>query len=244
MRAADGVFPEIAVLTGAGISAESGLATFRGAGGLWNGRRVEEVATIEGFKKDPDTVWRFYNSLKKETVAALPNDAHKALSRLQKAYPAKVSIFTQNVDLLHEKAGTQNVYHIHGRIDRALCMNCMRSSPSESEITFDAPCPFCGKPALKPDIVFFGEVPYYLDLVQQKLSSCGVFIAVGTSGVVYPAASFVFTAKENGAKTFEFNTEPSGNPAFDTAVAGKAGETLPPFVDKILSAVERQENLF
>lgn len=244
MRAPEKNFPEIVVLTGAGISAESGLATFRGAGGLWNGCRVEDVATIERFNKDPDFVWRFYNSLKKETFAALPNEAHKALSRLQKTYPAEISVFTQNVDLLHEKAGTKNVYHIHGRIDRALCLNCMHSIPAAGNVSAETPCPFCEKPALKPDIVFFGEMPYYLDIVQQKLSSCGVFIAVGTSGVVYPAAGFVSAAKDNGAKTFEFNTEPSGNPAFDTAVIGKAGEMLPPFIAEISAAVKRQENFF
>ncbi len=232
-----GKYGNIVILTGAGISAESGLATFRGSDGLWNGCRVEDVATPEAFERNPEGVRRFYNELKKEVCKAEPNDAHRAITTLQKNYPARIDILTQNVDMLHEKAGNVNVYHIHGQLNRALCLKCSSSIETEEEVTGDTVCPTCGAAGtMRPDIIFFGEMPYYLDLAERLLRNAGLFISVGTSGVVYPAAGFVRTAKTAGAETYEFNLETtSNNFLFDHHVYGKAGTTFPAFVQKLLT---------
>lgn len=232
-----GKYGNIVILTGAGISAESGLATFRGSDGLWNGRRVEDVATVEAFERDPESVRRFYNGLKKEVCRAEPNEAHRAISVLQKNYPARVDILTQNVDTLHEKAGNVNVYHIHGQINRALCLNCAATIETWEDVTADTVCPTCGTAgAMKPDIIFFGEMPYYPDLAGRLLRNAGLFISIGTSGVVYPAAGFVRTAKAAGAQTYEFNLDTtSNNFLFDHHIYGKAGTTFPMFVQNLLT---------
>ena len=233
----DKKYKSIVVLSGAGISAESGLATFRSSNGLWNNHRVEDVATIEAFQRNPEFVHDFYNQMKPELLAAKPNPAHLALTKLQDNYPAPVSIITQNVDTLHEKAKSRNIYHIHGQINQAVCLNCGHVLETWNDVTTETVCSQCSVAGMmKPNIVFFGENLLYMDKVERLLASCDLFISVGTSGVVFPAAAFVQTAKLYGAETYEFNLEKtSNNFYFDHHIFGKAGDTLPPFVDELLA---------
>ena len=233
----DKKYKSIVVLTGAGISAESGLATFRSSNGLWNNHRVEDVATIEAFQRNPEFVHDFYNQMKPELLAAKPNPAHLALTKLQDNYPAPVSIITQNVDTLHEKAKSRNIYHIHGQINQAVCLNCGHVLETWNDVTTETVCSQCSVAGMmKPNIVFFGENLLYMDKVERLLASCDLFISVGTSGVVFPAAAFVQTAKLYGAETYEFNLEKtSNNFYFAHHIFGKAGETLPPFIDELLA---------
>lgn len=229
-------FQNIVILTGAGISAESGLATFRASNGLWNNHKVEDVATIEAFERNPAYVHEFYNDLKKELAAARPNAAHLAITRLQQEYPADISVITQNVDTLHEKAGNQNIYHIHGQINQAVCLNCGHVLETFGDVDTETVCPQCQVSGMmKPNIVFFGENLLCMDEVDTLLRKCDLFLSVGTSGVVFPAAAFVQTAKYYGAQTFEFNLEPtSNNFYFDRHIFGPAGTTLPAFVDEMI----------
>ena len=238
-----GKFKNIVILTGAGISAESGLATFRAANGLWNNHKVKDVATIEAFQRNPAYVHEFYNDLKKEVLAAKPNAAHQAITRLQKEYPAEVSVITQNVDLLHEKAGNQNVYHIHGQINQAVCLNCGQILETSGDVDTETVCPHCGIGGMmKPNIVFFGENLLYMDKVDELLRRCDLFLSVGTSGVVFPAAAFVQTAKYYGAATYEFNLEAtSNNFYFDQHIMGPAGTTLPAFVDEMIKDIKNAD---
>ena len=228
---------KIFILTGAGISAESGLATFRSENGLWNNHRVEDVATIEAYYRNPDYVHDFYNNMKPELWNAKPNKAHLAITKLQKEYPAEVNIVTQNVDTLHEKAKSKNVYHIHGQINQAVCLNCGQVLETWGDVSSETICENCHVMGMmKPNIVFFGENLLYMDKVEELLHTSDLFISIGTSGVVFPAASFVQTAKYYGADTIEFNLEPtSNNFYFDQHVMGKAGVTLPKFVDELLA---------
>lgn len=234
------IFNNIVILTGAGISAESGLATFRASNGLWNNHKVEDVATVEGFARNPAYVHEFYNELKLELVKAQPNPAHLAITRLQKEYPANISVVTQNVDTLHEKAGNQNIYHIHGQIDQAVCQHCGHILETFGDVDTQTQCTNCNVVGMmKPNIVFFGENLLCMDKVDKLLSNCDLFLSVGTSGVVFPAASFVQIAKYNGAKTFEFNLEAtSNNFYFDKHIMGPAGTTLPAFVDELIKSAK------
>ncbi len=231
-------YKNIIILTGAGISAESGLATFRASNGLWNNHKVEDVATIEAFERNPDYVHDFYNELKLELIKAQPNPAHLAITKLQQNYPAKINVITQNVDTLHEKAGNQNIYHIHGQINQSVCLNCGHILETFGNVDTQTQCHNCHVTGMmKPNIVFFGENLLCMDTVEQLLSSCDLFLSVGTSGVVFPAASFVQIAKYNGAKTFEFNLEPtSNNFYFDKHIMGPAGTTLPAFIEELLKS--------
>lgn len=226
----------IFILTGAGISAESGLKTFRDADGLWENFRVEDVASIEGFEQNPKLVHDFYNMLRPVMNAAKPNAAHQAIAEFEKENPdLNVFLVTQNVDLLHEKAGSANVYHMHGRIDETVCLKCGHVVKTPEKSDFDGVCEHCGtKGFLKPNIVFFGEMPMFMDEIALRLKTADVFIAVGTSGVVYPAAGFVIQAKCYGAKTYLFNLEAAENNGyFDEQIIGKASETLPAFLKTI-----------
>lgn len=234
------IFNNIVILTGAGISAESGLATFRASNGLWNNHKVEDVATVEGFARNPAYVHEFYNELKLELVKAQPNSAHLAITRLQNEYPANISVVTQNVDTLHEKAGNQNIYHIHGQINQAVCQHCGHILETFGDVDTQTQCANCNVVGMmKPNIVFFGENLLYMDKVDKLLSNCDLFLSVGTSGVVFPAASFVQIAKYNGAKTFEFNLEAtSNNFYFDKHIMGPAGTTLPAFVDELIKSAK------
>lgn len=229
-------YRKIAVLTGAGISAESGLATFRSSNGLWNNHKVEDVASIEGFERNPALVHDFYNDLKLEIQKAKPNAAHLAVTRLQREYPAEVNVITQNVDTLHEKAGCKNVYHIHGQINQAVCLNCGHILETWGDVDTQTVCPYCNIAGMmKPNIVFFGENLLCMDKVDAILRTCDLFVSVGTSGVVYPAAGFVQIAKYYGADTIEFTLDMTANNyLFDRHVYGKAGETLPSYVEELI----------
>lgn len=230
-------YKNIFILTGAGISAESGLSTFRSANGLWNNHRVEDVASIEGFERNPALVHDFYNNLKLEIIEKKPNLAHMAITELQNKISAEVNVITQNVDTLHEKAGNKNVYHIHGQINQAVCLNCGHVLETWGEVDTETICHQCNVMGMmKPNIVFFGENLLCMDEVERLLRKCDLFVSIGTSGVVFPAASFVQTAKYYGAETMEFTLETTANNyLFDKHFYGKAGETFPKFVDELLN---------
>ncbi|MFL5332804.1 MAG: NAD-dependent deacylase [Geminicoccaceae bacterium] len=224
------------VLTGAGVSAESGLATFRDAGGLWEGHRVHDVATPSAFARDPVLVHRFYNERRARLrdPAIAPNPAHLALAELERRWPGEFLLVTQNVDDLHERAGGCRLVHIHGELMRALCRACGVSARWEGDLGVDSVCPSCAAAGqLRPDIVWFGEMPYRLDEVYGALERCGTFVAIGTSGVVYPAAGFVAAAR--GARTIEINFEPSAvSSAFAERRHGPAAKIVPSLVRELL----------
>ncbi len=199
----------IVVLTGAGISAESGVPTFRDAGGLWEGHRVEDVATPEGFEADPDLVLRFYDERRRAAASVVPNAAHRALARLEGAIGGDLLVVTQNVDDLHERAGSRNLIHMHGELRRALCTACGARPGWTGDLIDRPPCPSCGERMLRPDVVWFGELPYDLDRIEQAVVACDVFVSIGTSGAVYPAAGYVALAAAFGARTVELNLVPS-----------------------------------
>lgn len=227
----------LVVLTGAGISAESGVPTFRDAGGLWEGHRVDEVATPEAFERDPETVQRFYDARRRAVAQVEPNPAHDALARLEREFGDDLLVVTQNIDDLHERAGSRHVVHMHGDLLSALCAACGRQSPVEAELIERPACPYCGERMLRPDVVWFGEMPYELDRIDEALLACDVFAAIGTSGAVYPAAGFVMTAAEFGARTIELNLAPSDiTPLFDEVRHGPASLVVPAWVDEVLAA--------
>lgn len=232
------IYKNIVILSGAGISAESGLSTFRAENGLWNHHKIEDVATIEGFARNPAYVHDFYNELKKELLKAQPNPAHLAITKLQNEYTlGNVYVVTQNVDTLHEKAGNKNIFHIHGQINQDVCLNCGHVIETWDDMSSEDVCPNCHvQGMIKPNIVFFGENLLYMDKVDRLLQTCDLFISVGTSGVVYPAAGFVQIAKMYGADTIEINLEEtSNNFLFDRHITGKAGTELPNLVEELLS---------
>ena len=229
------------ILTGSGISAESGLKTFRSEDGLWLNYKVEDVCTVEAFEQNPAFVHSFYNELRPIMLNALPNAGHQAITTLQQELPhININVITQNVDLLHEKAGNKNIYHIHGRIDECVCMNCGHIIKTLGDVETDEICPQCNTMGmLKPNIVFFCETPQYMDAVDKMLSECDMFIAIGTSGVVYPAAGFVRQAKLHGAQTYLFNLDPCNNStSFDKEILGKASQTFPKFVEQLIQELK------
>ncbi|MEZ5503094.1 MAG: NAD-dependent deacylase [Halioglobus sp.] len=211
MERGDQVHAErIVVLTGAGVSAESGLATFRDSGGLWEQHDPMDIATPEAFARDPALVYRFYNARRKQLSDVRPNAAHRALARLQDEFPGEVFLVTQNVDDLHERGGSAQVCHMHGQLRTMLCLSCGSNPPVTADYDSDSACPLCGVTGrLRPDIVWFGEIPYHMELIMDRLLACDLFIAIGTSGVVYPAAGFVRAARAGGAHTIEINREAS-----------------------------------
>ena len=226
----------IVVLTGAGISAESGLATFRGPGGLWEGHRVEDVCTPEALAADPVLVHRFYDERRAALAGVAPNAAHRTLAELDAAWPGDFVLVTQNVDDLHERAGSHRLLHMHGELRSALCALCGIRTEWPGELPPAAPCPNCGEDALRPDIVFFGEMPYGMDRIEAALAACDLFVSIGTSGAVYPAAGFVRLASAAGARTLELNLAPSaGSDLFNESRLGPAGELVPVWVEEILS---------
>ena len=219
----------IVILTGAGISAESALGTFRDEGGLWAQHRIEDVATPEGFARDPELVQRFYNMRRAEAVKAVPNAAHHALAALEAVHD--VLVVTQNVDGLHEAAGSKNVLHMHGSLARAMCATCQARWDAPLVMTVSAACPSCGAKATRPDIVWFGEIPYGMEKIDAALSQATLFASIGTSGNVYPAAGFVAEARRLGVPTVELNLEPSaGYSMFDEVRIGPASKTVPEWV--------------
>ena len=228
-------FGNIVVLTGAGISAESGIATFRGPGGLWEGHRVEDVCTPEALATDPVLVHRFYDGRRAALATVDPNPAHQALARLDAAWPGELLIVTQNVDDLHERAGARRLVHMHGDLLSALCAACGRTIDWSGDLPPETACPRCGAPALRPDIVFFGEMPYQMDRVEAALGRADLFVSIGTSGAVYPAAGFVRNARALGAATLEINLERSaGSDWFDESRFGPAGTLVPRWVEELL----------
>jgi NAD-dependent deacetylase len=233
---------KIVILTGAGISAESGLATFRGTDGLWEGHRVEDVATPEAFRRDAALVHTFYNARRAQVDTAEPNAAHRALARLDADWPGELLLITQNVDDLHERAGSKRLIHMHGENKKAWCLACDRRFPWGGPMSEESLCPSCGASGgLRPDIVWFGELPYDMDRIHDAVRGCDLFVSIGTSGAVYPAGGFVQTARYCGARTLEINLEPSGGSfLFDESRIGKAGELVPAWVTEVLSAREGQ----
>jgi NAD-dependent deacetylase len=226
----------IVVLTGAGISAESGIATFRGPGGLWEGHRVEDVCTPDALESDPVLVHRFYDIRRAALDTVQPNAAHRALARLEAEWPGEVLIVTQNVDDLHERAGSRTVLHMHGELRSALCAHCGDRIDWTDDLPPGTPCPDCRAKALRPDIVFFGEMPYGMDRIDAALSRADLFVSIGTSGAVYPAAGFVRTARHYGARTLELNLEPSdGSFHFQESRMGPASALVPAWVDDVLA---------
>lgn len=231
----------IVVLTGAGISQESGLETFRDPDGIWSKVRVEDVATPEAFARDPDAVHAFYNMrrARHKVAKANPNAAHKALARLENQWPGEVTVVTQNVDSLHEAGGTRNLIHMHGVHSKARCNHCQHIVEWEGDMSTADVCESCGKAGgLRPNVVWFGEMPMELDRIQEALVVCDVFVSIGTSGNVYPAAGFVSIVQQIGrAHTVELNLERSvGADQFDEGHYGPATEVVPAFVERLLNA--------
>jgi NAD-dependent deacetylase len=227
----------IVILTGAGVSAESGLATFRGPDGLWEGHRVEDVCTPEAYARDPALVHAFYDARRAKLGTVQPNAAHDALARLDVGWPGELLLVTQNVDDLHERAGSKRLLHMHGELARGWCLACDERFPWTGPMGEAAHCPSCSvEGQVRPDIVWFGEMPYEMDRIEQAVRDCGLFVSVGTSGAVYPAAGFVQTARYCGAKTLEINLEPSlGSVYFDESRIGMAGELVPAWVAEVLT---------
>ena len=227
----------IVILTGAGISAESGLNTFRAADGLWEDHRVEDVATPDAFRRDPALVHSFYDARRSRLAEVQPNSAHKALARLDAEWPGEFLLVTQNVDDLHERAGSARLLHMHGELKRGWCLGCHARFEWQGAMGESAGCPACGeKGSVRPDIVWFGEMPYEMERIDAALADCDLFVSIGTSGAVYPAAGFVQTARYRGARTLEINLEPSqGSIFFDERRFGTAGVEVPKWVEQLLA---------
>ncbi|MFT4994882.1 MAG: NAD-dependent deacetylase [Paraglaciecola sp.] len=229
---------KIVILTGAGISAESGLLTFRDNKGLWENHSVEDVATPEAFARDPALVYRFYNLRRAQLTSGQvqPNPAHQALAKLEQHYQHNLLLVTQNVDNLHEQAGSQRVMHMHGDLLSARCCHSGKTYVTSASFDASSQCPCCTPPnRVRPNIVWFGEMPLYMDEIYQALLAADLFISIGTSGTVYPAAGFVQEARLSGTHTVEINLEPSlGQSDFAEQHYGKAGILVPDFVEKLL----------
>jgi NAD-dependent deacetylase len=230
------------VLTGSGISQESGLDTFRGEDGLWSDQRLQDVASLEAFRLNPSKIYNFYNQRRRELVTGgvEPNAAHLALAKLQEGRD-EVLLVTQNVDDLHERAGSKKVLHLRGQLKEALCMACLSVMPWADDLGLGDRCPICKKAGtLRPNIVWLGEKPYHLDDVYEILKQCRVFTSVGASGDVHPASAMVKRARASGLKTMEFNFEPSIKAAsFDEGRYGHCVDTVPAWVEEVLAAERR-----
>lgn len=229
-------FERIVILTGAGISAESGVPTFRDKGGIWAKYDYRDVATPEGFEKNPQLVHEFYNMRRRAHRTVSPNAAHYALAHLERAHSGPVTLITQNVDQLHEQAGSKSPIHMHGEALKAWCLGCGARMPWTEDLFLQTACPRCRTTGtLRPDIVWFGEEPYHMERILRELEDADLFISIGTSGNVYPAAGFVEIAAEAGAHTVELNLEPSeGRSHFIEAIHGPASEVVPAYVRKLL----------
>jgi len=230
---------KIFVLTGAGISTESGINTFRAADGLWENHRIEEVATPQGYARDPALVHSFYNARRAALKTVDPNPAHMALGRLQTALALKgggLTLVTQNVDDLHERGGAKHVVHMHGELNSVFCTDCNHKWEWREDLTPQSICPACQSAATsRPDIVWFGEMPYFMEDIERALRACDLFVSIGTSGAVYPAAGFVSMARNMGKETLEINLERSeGSHLFDETRLGKAGTLVPAWVDSLI----------
>lgn len=236
----------IVVLTGAGVSAESGIDTFRDLGGLWENHRVEDVASPEGFARDPELVHGFYNRRRRQLVSGEihPNAAHRALARLESEFAGEFLLVTQNIDDLHERAGSRSLVHMHGELLKARCAACEATRKVSGDVTCADVCAQCGRTGMtRPHVVWFGEMPMAMERIIERLEHCDLFISVGTSGNVYPAAGFVDIARRTGARTVELNLERTdvGN-AFAESIHGPATETVPSFVDSLLRRPNEQRD--
>ncbi len=235
-------FQHIVILTGAGLSAESGLSTFRDKGGIWAKHDYREVATPEGFANNPLKVHDFYNQRRRALAHVKPNAAHLALARLEREHKhergGSVTIVTQNIDPLHEAAGSKTLIHMHGELLKALCAKCGARHVWEQDMGIETLCPCCGRPGgMRPDVVWFGEMPYHMEKIAEALSKADLFVSIGTSGNVYPAAGFVAEARGHGAHTVELNLEPSeGVSFFAETIHGPATQIVPAYVERLLNA--------
>jgi len=224
----------VAVLTGAGVSAESGVMTFRDAGGLWETHSIEEVATPEGFSRNPQLVWRFYNQRRNKLWDVRPNPGHRALAEMEARLGERFHLVTQNVDDLHERAGSRKVIHMHGEISKVRCLACGVVYEDRTDLPDTPLCGQCRGP-LRPSVVWFREMPLFLEEIQETLLKCDLFLAVGTSGTVYPAAQFIQIAKAGGARTVCINPDPEANTPFaDVFICQKAGIALPELLREAL----------
>lgn len=231
----------IFILTGAGISAESGLSTFRDKGGVWSAYTVEEVASIQGYERNPSFVLDFYNMRRNTHKNIVPNAAHIALAQLQRVWAERggvVTLCTQNVDNLHERGGAERVLHMHGEIAKARCHHCGDLAPYDGDLSLELDCAGCGRVGgMRPHVVWFGETPLLMDEIYAALAESDLFVSIGTSGSVYPAAGFVSAARQAGIATLEINLEPSENArAFDDGRYGKATEMVPAWVSEMVFA--------
>lgn len=224
----------IVILTGAGISAESGIKTFRDQNGLWENHRVEDVASPEGFERDPNLVHRFYNERRKQLLETKPNPAHDALASFEKNWKGEFLLVTQNIDDLHERSGSKKMIHMHGELLKARCVRSGKVSACRTDINTETLCPCCERAgSLRPHIVWFGEIPFGMDQIEQELKNCQIFLSIGTSGNVYPAAGFVNRVPRT-AQTIEINKDESMmSHAFQKHIRGAAGEVLPEFLNTI-----------
>jgi len=232
-------YNRIVILTGAGLSAESGLSTFRDPDGVWAKYDYRDVATPEGFRANPALVHDFYNTRRRDAQGIEPNAAHIALARLESAHPGDVLIVTQNVDPLHEAAGSKSLIHMHGELAQSLCAHCGDRQPCTTDLSVELACTACSETGgMRPDVVWFGEMPYQMERIAEALSEADLFISIGTSGHVYPAAGFVAEARHAGAHTVELNLEPSeGRSYFAEAIHGPATRIVPTYVDKLLADI-------
>ncbi len=230
-------YKSIVILTGAGLSAESGLSTFRDTGGVWAKYDYRDVATPEGFARNPELVHEFYNSRRNNLADKKPNAAHEALARLERDYAGDVHVVTQNVDPFHEAAGSSNLIHMHGELLKAKCAHCGSSHSWLDDLSLDTQCPRCGSDqGMRPDVVWFGEMPYDMDRIEALLLGADLFLSIGTSGNVYPAAGFVAAARQSGAHTVELNLEPSeGHSFFHETIHGPATKVVPAYVERLLA---------
>lgn len=232
------------VLTGAGVSAESGLGTFRdkNGSGIWSRFDPMQLATPEAFARDPERVQEFYNLRRRNLLSATPNAAHEALARLEQCFNARgcsLTLVTQNIDNLHERGGARRVIHMHGELLKVRCGACGFLRPQETDLSCEEACPRCGRRGtLRPHVVWFGETPLYMDEIYGALSEADLFVAIGTSGSVYPAAGFVAAARSRGARACEINLEPSDTASlFDDARYGPASETVPAWVEEVIASL-------
>ncbi|MGI9250552.1 MAG: Sir2 family NAD+-dependent deacetylase [Pseudohongiellaceae bacterium] len=226
----------VVVLTGAGISAESGIKTFRGADGLWENHRVEEVASPEGFASNPVLVYEFYNQRRRQLLSGSikPNPAHTALAHFEREFAGEFLLITQNIDNLHERAGSDKLLHLHGELLKMRCLHTQQVYDIREDLDQTSECRCCqATGSLRPHIVWFGEMPFHIEQIANALSRCDLFISIGTSGNVYPAAGFYETAKQAGARTVEINLEPTGS-RFDEHIYGKASAMVPDYLQRLL----------
>ena len=232
-------YRSIVVLTGAGISAESGIKTFRAADGLWENHPVEEIATPEGLERNPPLVYEFYNQRRRQILSKeiKPNPAHTALAKFEHEFDGTFLLITQNIDNLHERAGSENLLHMHGEILKMRCRNSQLVFDIREDLVFDTTCRCCRSAGnLRPHIVWFGEMPLHMNQINQALQQCDLFVAIGTSGNVYPASGFYQTAKIRSADTVELNLEPTGS-TFDEHKYGQASVVVPAYFEGLLATV-------